>query len=224
MILGMPASTVHRVLVRYGMNRLAWMDRPSGRVIRRYEKARPGELDHVDVKKLGRIPTGGGWRAHGRGPGIARGRGRTGYGYIHAAIDDHSRLVYAEVLTDEKATTAVAFLQRAAIWLSEHGITINTVMTDNGACYRSHLWADTLQANSIRHVRTRPHRPQTNGKIERWFRTLTDECIYTRPYRSEHERTAALDHWLHTYNHHRHHTAIGGPPITRIHNPAGQHN
>jgi hypothetical protein len=224
MILGMPASTVHRVLVRYGMNRLRWMDRPTGQVIRRYQKDRPGELIHVDIKKLGRIPQGGGWRARGRGPGVARGSGRAGYGYIHAAIDDHSRLAYAEVLNDEKGATATGFLQRATSWFTEHGITVEAVMTDNGACYRSHLWADTLAANGIQHLRTRPHRPQTNGKIERWFRTLADECAYARIYHSEHQRTTALADWIHTYNHHRNHTAIGGPPISRIHNPAGQHN
>ena len=224
LILGMPASTVHRVLVRHGLNQLRWMDRPTGRVIRRYQKDRPGELIHVDIKKLGRIPDGGGWRAWGRGPGVPEGGGRIGYGYIHAAIDDHSRLAYAEVLSDEQAVTATGFLQRATAWFTEHGITVEAVMTDNGACYRSHLWRDTLSANRIKHLRTRPYRPQTNGKIERWFRTLADECAYARIYHSDQERTAALADWIHTYNHHRNHTAINGPPITRVHNPAGQHS
>jgi transposase InsO family protein len=224
MILGMPASTVHRVLVRYGLNRLRWMDRPTGRVIRRYEKDHPGELLHVDIKKLGRIPAGGGWRAHGRGPGVPEGGGRAGYGYIHAAIDDHSRLVYAEVLGDERSVTATGFMARATDWFTSHGITTQAVMTDNGSPYVSHLWRDTLAAARIDHIRTRPRRPQTNGKIERWFRTATDEWAYVRPYTSENERITQLDTWLHTYNHHRNHTAIGGPPISRVHNPARQHS
>ena len=224
LILGMPASTVHRVLVRHGLNRLRWMDRPTGRVIRRYEKTRPGELLHVDIKKLGRIPPGGGWRAHGRGPGVPEGRGRAGYGFIHAAVDDHSRLAYAEVLENEKAVTATGFLQRATEWFTRHGITTEAVMTDNGSPYVSHLFRDTLAATGIHHIRTRPRRPQTNGKVERWFLTLTNEWAYVRVYHSETERTAALADWIHIYNHHRNHTAIGGPPITRIHNPAGQHS
>ncbi len=231
LILEMPASTVHRVLVRHGLNRLAWMDRPTGRVIRRYEKARPGELVHVDIKKLGRIPDGGGWRALGRKAGQRNSRpyrtrptGSTlGYGYVHAAVDDHTRLAYAEVLNDEKATTATAFIQRAAAWFATYGITVEAVMTDNGSCYRSHLWDDTLAANNVTHVRIPPRRPQLNGKVERFNRTLLDEWAYVRLYTSETERINALDTWLHTYNHHRNHTAISGPPITRINNPAGQH-
>lgn len=231
LILGMPASTVHRVLARHGMNRLSWMDRPTGRVIRRYEKDRPGELVHVDIKKLGRIPDGGGWRALGHkagrrnsGPYRTRPGGSTlGYGYVHAAVDDHTRLAYAEVLQDEKATTAIAFMSRAAAWFTAHGVTVGAVMTDNGSCYRSHQWAESLAANGVTHVRIPPRRPQLNGKVERFNRTLLDEWAYVRPYTSETERTTALDTWLHTYNHHRNHTAIGGPPITRVTNPAGQH-
>ena len=234
LIVGMPASTVHRVLVRHGLNRLSWMDRPTGQVIRRYEKDRPGELVHVDIKKLGRIPDGGGWRALGKAEGRRnsrhyryreRGTRRStlGYGYIHAAVDDHTRLAYAEVLDNEKAVTATAFMNRAATWFATHGITIEAVMTDNGACYRSGLWADTLTANGIHHQRIPPRRPQLNGKVERFNRTLVEEWAYIQVYRSETERTAALDPWLHTYNHHRNHTAISGPPINRTTNLAGQH-
>jgi len=236
LILEMPASTVHRVLVRHGLNRLAWMDRPTGRVIRRYEKHHPGELVHIDIKKLGRIPDGGGWKALGRAAGrrnslryrryndTGQRRSSLGYGYVHAAVDDHSRLAYVETLNDEKATTAIAFTQRAVTWFATQGVTVKAVMTDNGPCYRSHLYTDTLHANSINHVRIPPRRPQLNGKVERFNRTLLDEWAYVRTYQSETERIHALADWLHTYNHHRHHTAIGGPPITRINNPARQHS
>jgi transposase InsO family protein/transposase len=223
LVCGMPASTVHRVLVRHRLNRLAWMDRPTGRVIRRYERAHPGELAHMDVKKLGRIPQGGGWRAWGRGPGVPEGGGRAGYSYIHTMIDDHSRLAYAEVLDNETAVTATAFTQRGVAWFASQGVTVRALMTDNGSPYRSYLFADTLAAAGIRHHRIRPRHPQTNGKAERFNRTLCDEWAYVRTYRSEAERTAELDSWLHTYNHHRHHTAIGGPPANRIPNLAGQH-
>lgn len=235
MILGMPASTVHRVLVRHGMNRLCWMDRPTGRVIRRYEKTRPGELIHVDIKKLGRIPQGGGWRALGRAAGKhnsqhyrhrcggGHSRSTLGYDYLHAAIDDYSRLAYVEALPDERAATATAFTHRATQFFAHHGISVDAIMTDNGSAYTSHLFRDTLGAAGIRHLRIPPHHPQTNGKVERFNRTLLDEWAYRRTYHSQAERTAQLDTWLHTYNHHRHHTAIGAPPITRTHNPAGQH-
>ena len=196
LILGMPASTVWRVLQRHGSSRLSWMDRPTGRVIRRYEKADPGELVHVDIKKLGRIPDGGGWR----GVGWTKGRRNTqryvhrnnyrkvhtlGYGFIHAAVDDHSRLAYVEVLEDEKSTTATGFTQRAVAWFAAQGINVQAVMTDNGACYKSHLYRDTLQASSIVHVRIPPRQPQINGKVERFNRTLLDEWAYVRVYTSE---------------------------------------
>lgn len=224
MLLEMPASTVWRVLVRHGLNRLRWMDRPTGRVIRRYEKERPGELVHIDIKKLGRIPSGGGWRVHGRGNDGYGGYSRAGYGYVHAAVDDHTRLAYVEPLDNEKAVTATGFTQRAIAWFAEHGITVQAVMTDNGPCYQSRLFSDTLAAAGIEHVRIRPYRPQTNGKVERFNRTLLDEWAYIRPYQSETERTNALAEWVHTYNHHRNHTAIGGPPINRATNLPRQHN
>lgn len=223
MMCGLPASTVHRVLVRHRLNRLAWMDRPTGRVIRRYEKSRPGELVHVDIKKLGRIPGGGGWRVHGRGYPSHYRKPKIGFGYVHTAIDDHTRLAYAEVLGDEKAATATGFMHRAADWFAAHSVTVEAVMTDNGSPYISHLWADTLAAAGIRHLRIRPRHPQTNGKAERFNRTLCDEWAYAQTYHSEDERTAELDRWLHTYNHHRHHTAIGGPPISRVNNPSGHY-
>ncbi|MCB1247322.1 MAG: IS481 family transposase [Acidimicrobiia bacterium] len=236
MIVGMPTSTVWRVLARHGVNRLSWMDRPTGRVIRRYERSAPGELVHIDIKKLGRIPDGGGWRALGRtkgqrnsGPyrrsdGTGQRRSTLGYGYIHAAVDDHTRLAYVEVLTDERATTATGFTQRAVAWFADLGITVEAVMTDNGSCYKSHLYHDTLTANGIQHVRIPPRQPQINGKVERFNRTMLDEWAYVRPYQSESERTTALADWIHTYNHHRNHTAIGSPPISRVTNLPRQHS
>ena len=225
---GVPASTVYRVLVRHGLNRLSWMDRPTGEPIRRYEHDHPGDLIHVDIKKLGRIRQGGGWRTHGRDSAqhrATRSAPRVGYGYIHTAIDDHSRVAYSEILDDEKAETAVEFWQRARVWFTERGITIRAVLTDNGSCYKSNLWRDELASCSIKHRRTRPYRPQTNGKVERFNRTLCDEWAYVRPYRSEAHRRRALARWLHTYNHHRCHTALGGqPPITRVNNLPGHYS
>ena len=226
--LGMPTSTVHAVLVRHGMNRLAWMDRPTGVVIRRYEHDQPGDLIHVDIKKLGRIRPGGGWRVHGRDSAqsrAARGAPRVGYGYIHTAIDDHSRVAYSEILDDETAATAIAFWRRARWWFALHGINVAAVLTDNGSCYKAHAWRDELAGGAIKHRRTRPYRPQTNGKVERFNRTLCDEWAYVRVYRSEAERRRALAGWLHTYNHHRCHTAIGGhPPFTRVNNLPAQYS
>jgi transposase InsO family protein len=220
--LGLNASTVHRVLRRLGINRLAWLDRPTGRVIRRIETRVPGELVHVDVKKLGRIPDGGGWRVHGRGYDghFLRSR-RPGFAFVHSAVDGHTRLAYSEVLGDERGATAAAFWSRATTFFAGLGIVVDAVLTDNGACYRSDAFAVAL--GDTKHRRTRPRRPQTNGKVERFNRTLLDEWAYVRPYGSEAERTAALDDWLHLYNHHRHHTAIGGSPIARVNNPAGQY-
>ncbi|MEU5446223.1 IS481 family transposase, partial [Streptomyces griseofuscus] len=224
-ILGLPASTVHRVLTRHGLNRLAFLDRPTGQVIRRYERSRPGELVHVDVKKLGRIPDGGGWRVHGRAACPDR-RRTTGFDYIHSAVDDHSRLAYSEVLSDEKATTCAAFLTRAAAFFATCGIDrIERVLTDNAWPYRkSFAWRQALADLGAAGKLTRIYRPQTNGKVERFNRTLLDEWAYLRPYTSNDERTAALADFLHTYNHHRCHTALGGqPPISRVNNPVGQY-
>ena len=214
--LGVPASTVHRVLCRLGLNRLAWLDRPTGRVIRRIHTDHPGQLVHIDVKKLGRIPDGGGWRVHGR-EAVRSGRDKRsrGMSYVHSAIDAYSRLAFSEIHDDEKGPTCAAFFQRAQVWFADHGIdTIDAVLTDNA---KNYLGKDfTAALDGIRHKRIRPYRPQTNGKVERFNRTLLEEWAYVQTYLSDDERTAALDDWLHLYNHHRHHTAIDGPPITRV--------
>ncbi|MCI4042887.1 IS481 family transposase [Streptomyces sp. TRM75563] len=223
-VLGLPASTVHRILARHGLNRLAWMDRPTGSVIRRYERGRPGELVHVDVKKLGRIPDGGGHKVHGREAGRPiRGMG---FDYLHSAVDDHSRLAYTEIHGDERVATCAAFPTRAAAFFADLGITrIERVLTDNAWAYRKGLaWKQALADLGATGKLTRPYRPQTNGKVERFNRTLADEWAYLRPYTSNGERTAALADFLHNYNHHRSHTALGGqPPISRVNNPAGQY-
>ncbi|MFJ7494523.1 IS481 family transposase [Streptomyces sp. NPDC097727] len=222
-LLGLVPSTVHRVLTRFGLARLTHLDRATGRVIRRYERDRPGELVHVDIKKLGNIPDGGGHRALGRQAG-RKTRSNAGYSYIHTAVDDHSRLAYSEIHGDEKKETATAFWTRAQTFYAQAGITVERVLTDNGACYKSHAWRDTLAAAGITHKRTRPYRPQTNGKVERLNRTLLDEWAYARPYRSEQERRNAFPQWLHTYNHHRGHTTLGGkPPASRVPNLTGQY-
>ena len=235
-LLGIHPSTVHRVLARYGLAKLRWLDRPTGRVIRRMEPARCGDMVHVDIKKLGKIPTGGGWRMLGRHQGKHNRQAdkssgimtkyhnpRRGYHYLHTAIDGHSRLAYSEILADERKETAAAFWLRAQAWFTECGIAVRKVLTDNGSCYRSHTFNDAL--GEIEHRRTRPYRPQTNGKVERFHRTLADEWAYARLYRSDTERCDEFTVWLHTYNHHRGHTALGGqPPATRVPNLSGHYN
>ncbi|WP_432753904.1 IS481 family transposase [Streptomyces sp. JL2001] len=223
-ILGLPASTVHRILTRHHLHRLTWLDRPTGTVIRRYERDRPGELIHVDVKKLGRIPDGGGHKTNGREAGRPiRGMG---FDYVHSAVDDHSRLAYSEIHADEKVATCAGFLTRAAAFFHSHGIDhIERVLTDNAWAYRKGLaWKNALAELGATGKLTRAYRPQTNGKVERFNRTLLDEWAYLKPYHSNNERTEALADFLHTYNHHRCHTALGGkPPITRVNNPASQY-
>ena len=221
-IVGVPASTVHRVLVRHGVNRLRWMDRPTGRVIRRIETSRPGELVHIDVKKLARVPDGGGHKKLGRT--VTRNRPGRGYTHIHTAIDAYSRLAYSEFAGVENRDNCVAFLDRAVAWFAAQGIAIERIMTDNGNGYRSLAWRDRCAELGIRHTRTRAYSPATNGKVERFNRTLLDEWAYARLWRSEASRARALAPWLHRYNHHRHHTAIGGPPTSRINNLVGQNN
>jgi transposase InsO family protein len=232
--LGLNPSTVASVLTRYGCPPLAHLDRATAAPVRRYERATPGELVHVDIKKLGNIPDGGGWRVTGRAQGGRNSRAHTplrrnckpviGYSYLHTAIDDYSRLAYSEILPDETKQTAVAFWGRAHAWFTATGITVQRVMTDNGSCYKSFAWRDALAAAGITHKRIRPYRPQTNGKVERLNRTLLEEWAYARPYRSEAERRAAFDTWLHMYNHHRGHTALGGhPPASRVTNLSGQY-
>lgn len=222
---GVPASTLHAIWARHGVSRLSDLERRSGRVVRRIETSRPGELVHVDVKKQAKIPPGGGWRVNGMQRRIrngAGGRPRLGYAYIHSAVDAYSRLAYSEVHANEQATTAVAFWRRARAFFASYGITVERVMSDNGKCYISHAFGAELVAAAIAHTRTKPYCPRTNGKVERYNRTLLNEWAYARPYRSEAARTRALDKWLHMYNHHRHHTAIGGPPVSRVNNLAGQ--
>jgi transposase InsO family protein len=225
-ILELPASTVHRVLCRQGLNRLSWMDRPTGTVIRRrIEHDRPGELVQMDVKKLGRIPPGGGWRAHGRGNVVDSRATKVGYAFVHTAIDSHSRLAYSEVLNDEKAVTAIGFWHRAQRWFAELGIDVEVVQTDNGSCYKAFAFTAAVEHLGATHRRLPPRRPQWNGKVERFNRTLTDEWAYVRVYRSDAARTNALDRWLHTYNHHRTHTSLDSqPPISRVNNLPRQHS
>jgi transposase InsO family protein len=222
---GVPASTLHRVLQRHGVSRLSDMNRQSGRVIRRIETSHPGELVHIDIKKQAKIPTGGGWRVNGVATKQKNGQGgrpRLGYALIHSAIDAHSRLAYSEIHRDEKAVTAIGFWRRAKAFFESYGITVERVLTDNGPCYLAKEFDKELIEHAIKHTRIKPYRPQTNGKIERFNRTLLNEWAYARPYRSESARTRALDAWLHVYNHHRHHTAIGGPPISCVNNLIGQ--
>jgi transposase-like protein len=221
--LHVPASTVHRVLVRRQLNRLSWMDRPTGRVIRRYEHEHPGDLIHVDVKKLGRIPPGGGWRTHGRGG--RGGHSGLGFDYIHSAVDDHSRLAYSEICSDERGSTAAAFWSRATAFFATHGIVVQSVLTDNAYAYRNSLAFRTavLESGAVQRF-IRPHRPQTNGKVERFNRTLLEEWAYVRPYTSNQGRARALTTWLHIYNHHRAHTSLGQlPPISRLNNVPGHY-
>jgi transposase InsO family protein len=234
-LLGIHPSTVHRVLTRYGLAKLRWLDRPTGRVIRRIESTRCGDLVHVDVKKLGKIPAGGGWRMLGRTKGNRNAQAdkssgvfknhqpRRGHHYLHTAVDGYSRLAYSELLADERKDTAAAFWLRANAWFNQCGFTVRNVLTDNGSCYRSHTFGDAL--GDIKHRRTRPYRPQTNGKVERFHRTLADEWAYARLYTSDAERCAEYATWLHTYNYHRGHTALGGqPPATRVLNLSGQYS
>ena len=217
----MPASTVHAVLVRHGLNRLDCLDRPTRAPIRRMEMTRPGELVHADIKKLGRIPPGGGWRVRGRSGATHHRRHMVGYGYVHSAVDAYSRIAYSEVLGDEQGATAAAFWARAVAFFAGLGIVVERVLTDNGACYRSRHFAAAL--GGAVHSRTRPYRPATNGKVERFNRTLLAEWAYAQPWSSDGQRTRALTAWLHRYNMHRHHTAIGGPPISRVSNLVGHY-
>ena len=216
-LLGMALSTVSVILRRCGMGRLGriGLEQPL-----RYERSRPGELVHVDVKRLGRIQGGAGKRVRGgrkhynRARIDAEGRRRqtVGWEFVHVAVDDHSRLAYAEVLPDEKAQTAIGFLRRALAFYARYGITVERVLTDNGSAYVSTRHALACRALGIRHLRTRPFRPQTNGKAERFIRTLLAGWAYGAIYRSSKERTTALDGWLWHYNHQRRHSALGHQP------------
>ncbi|MDM7887890.1 IS481 family transposase [Curtobacterium sp. RHCJP20] len=233
-------STVGRVLARFRMPLLRNIDQATGLPVRRpapvrYEKSRPGELVHVDIKKQGRIPDGGGWRAHGRGSaqdraaGVVRdraarrgARASRGFRCLHHAVDDHSRLAYSEIHDDERKDTAAGFWVRTNAFFIAAGIHVEAVMTDNGSCYRSRAFAAAL--GDIRHRFTRPYRPQTNGKVERFNRTLAAEWAYARSYDSDAARTATYATWLHHYNHHRPHTGLGGAtPSARVHNLTGNY-
>ena len=238
-LLSIPASTVHAVLVRCRINRLSRIDRVTGEPLRRYEHDHPGSLLHVDVTKFANIPDGGGHRYVGRTRGGQNARAtavrtgqrgrhyrpRIGTAYVHTVIDDHSRVAYAEIGTDETAATAIGVLTRAVAWFAERGVTVERVLSDNGSAYRSHAWHQTCTDLGIIHKRTRPYRPQTNGKIERFHRTLGDGWAYARFYDSTTARDDRLPAWLHFYNHHRAHSALGGqPPVTRLTNLPGHHN
>lgn len=224
----LPASTIYRILVRHGISRLRDLD-VSGEDLRepvhRYEWDRPGDMIHVDVKKIGRIPDGGGWRVHGRGSAQHKASGRAksagakaGYVYLHSAVDDHTRLAYTEELLDEKGGTAAGFWDRAVKFFKRHGIKkIRRVITDNGSCYRSFLFNAALARSRTRHKWTRPYRPQTNGKVERYQRTLAREWAYQQAWSSNAERGAALQAFLDRYNYTRPHTALKGrPPASRL--------
>lgn len=221
-VFGMALSTVSVILRRVGMGRLGRLGLEKAV---RYERSRPGELVHVDVKKLGRIQGGAGKRVRGgirqhsnpkHTDAAGNVRRSVGWEYVHIAIDDHSRLAYAEVLANEKASTAVGFLRRAVAFYSRHGVRVERVLTDNGGAYRSTIHALACRSLGIRHLRTRPYRPQTNGKAERFIRTLLHGWAYGAIYGTSRERTAALDGWLWHYNHRRRHSALGHrPPVTR---------
>jgi transposase InsO family protein len=219
--LGMALSTVSGILTRIGMGKLGrlGLEQPI-----RYERSRPGELIHIDIKKLARIKGGAGWRVRGGAQhynstfqDLAGRRRRTvGYEYVHVAVDDYSRLAYAEVLPDEKASSAIGFLRRAVAFYGRHGIKVERVLTDNGSAYRAIMHAAACRQLAIQHIRTRPYRPQTNGKAERFIRTLLNGWAYGAIYGTSQERTRALDGWLWHYNHRRRHSALGHqPPVTR---------
>jgi len=222
-LLGIPRSTIGDVLERHGLSRLADRDRPTGIPIR-YVRERPGELLHMDVKKLGRIPDGGGHRFRGRGHGTPR--ARRGYDDIHQVVDDMSRVAYGAIYADERGPTCAAFLREAAAFFARLGVRIERVMTDNAKNYTaSRAFAGALDEIGARHLRTKPFRPQTNGKSERFNRTLLDEWAYARPYDSNNERLLAFGPWLDHYNQHRPHSALGGrtPMEVLVNNVSGNH-
>ncbi len=228
--LGVPASTVHAVLRRLDLNRLDHLDRLTGRSVRasiqRYERDKPGELVHVDIKKLGKIRPGGGWKAHGRGSDQdkAKHKTRVGYDFVHSAVDDHSRLAYSEVLPDERKETCLAFWSRAHAFFTAHNMTVERVLTDNGNPYRSQLWRDLLTTQKITHKRSGPTDPRPTARSN----ASTARCsTYAREYTSAEQRVEALSAYLHEYNHHRAHSALGGSrpshvsPTSRSTTPSG---
>jgi transposase InsO family protein len=225
-VVGLAPSTVQHILNEAGLGRLDRGDRATDtQPVRRYERDRPGELIHVDIKKLAAIPPGGGWRIHGRGNDGHRGHAGVGYRYLHTAIDDRSRLAYSETHDDEQAATAAAFWTRAAAFFAAHGIDCERVITDNGSCYRSQLWHQACAATGTTVKKTRPRRPQTNGKVERFHRILLEEWAYIRPWNSEAQRESAYGGFIHFYNHHRPHGSLGwATPISTLgDNVPGEH-
>jgi transposase InsO family protein len=223
-VVGVPRSTIGDVLARHGLSRLADRDRPTGIPIR-YVRERPGELLHVDVKKLGRIPDGGGHRFRGRGDGTPR--AHRGYDHVHVALDDMSRVAYVAVYPDERGVTCARFLRDAGTWFARQGVRVERVMTDNARNYTdSRAFGEALAELGARHLTTRPFRPQTNGKAERFNRTLLDEWAYARPFTTNEERLAALPPWLDHYNQHRPHTALAGlaPMQVLVNNVSGNHS
>jgi transposase InsO family protein len=223
---GLPRSTCYRVLRRHQLHRLDWLDRPTGRPIRRYEMSRPGELGHMDVKKLARIPAGGGHFVHGRQGRPRREqekRTRVGYDYVHTLIDDHSRLAFSELLPDETAATCGQFFRRALTWFAARRVRFTAIMTDNAWAYRyGRDYQQALAEIGARRVFIPPYSPQINGKVERFNRTLLEEWAYSHPFTSNQQRHHLLEAWLHRYNYHRTHTALGGlPPIERVNNLCG---
>jgi transposase InsO family protein len=216
---GLAASTVQGILNAAGCGRLDRGDRATDREpVRRYERDLPGELIHVDIKKLAAVPDGGGWRTRGRGYLGEHAKSRkVGYRYLHSAVDDRSRIVYSEIHNDEQAVTAAGFWTRAATWYRSIGIDPQRVITDNGACYKSGLWHRACAATGTTVKKTRPRRPQTNGKVERFHRILLEEWAYIRPWHSETERNDAYGGFIHFYNHHRSHGSLGwATPISTI--------
>jgi transposase InsO family protein len=232
-VLEMPETTVSGILTRSGLGRLGRLGLEPPR---RYERSRPGELVHIDVKKLGRIQGGAGHRFTARRhytPRLrdraGRRRGTAGWEFVHVCVDDATRFAYVEVLDDERAATAVGFLRRAVRFFARHGVTVEGVLTDNGSAYRSAIHAIACRALGLRHLRTRPRRPQTNGKAERFIRTMLGGWAYGAIYRTSTERTAALEGWLWRYNYRRKHGALGRrPPAARLaelrNNPLGSYN
>lgn len=216
--LGMARSTVGAVLRRLGLGKLKQLE-PKPEVIR-YERGRPGELIHLDIKKLGKIK-GIGHRFVPRGPGVRGAKGH-GWDFLHVCVDDASRLAYTEILPSEGQGDTTAFLERALAWLGRHGVTVERVMTDNGSAYRSKLFAKALQTAGARHIRTRPYTPRTNGKAERFIQTSLREWAYAKPYGSSAERTQAIGPWTEAYNLTRPHAGIGGiSPWSRVNNLLG---
>jgi transposase InsO family protein len=212
--LATPISTVTKILRRLGLNRLKALDPP--RPVVRYQRQRPGELIHIDSKKLGRID-GIGHRFTGRQTGTVNRHHGIGWECLHVCVDDASRLAYTEILPDEKKESAVAFLGRALSWFARYGVAVERVMTDNGSAYRSHAFRAACAKAGLRHIRTRPYTPRTNGKAERFIQTVLRECAYARPFLSSQERAEALPRWTHRYNVHRPHTALtGNPPISAL--------